>query len=523
MLSALFQGLAATFGLGITAIFVGIQLLNEKYSYKSIGYLPRSVWDLKFYMIIYSIAIIFPLVLLMSFDEYVINEVLYKFAISIEVSFVGFLITYTALKIHSLIKSLNPSNFFEIMMQEIKAKKSLTKNDLDTLFDMLLEIVQKAIRNNDELLAIEGIRRTIDVYKYYLQTVKIVGDYDKYFYTEHDLAIQLYKYLQTSKMTGNQDIILEILKTSLNFFSDFSIIKKRFGGPFLYVYDEISELVISDIINSSIEMYLKKDYPMIFIVLSDIEKTVEKLTEKISKNPPPNSEPWDFSVDLLNYLIKPISAALNNLGNNISVEKSRKMDHLILNILLTLQKIGKTIVKVENVSFYLSGLNDSIFEFTKSICKLDDFGFSDDAFTDNLNEYFKAIGKNVYFPTYIEKIFIYISEIVELSLSHKKWYPSYKITVDLLMNLGGFKNPKCKKYAIDAIIRIFYSIQKVYSKNDKVFVDFICFLNEALQKAPELKTILYVSANDVLSTEVKDILFENLEECQDVQKDKNKD
>ena len=52
LLSSIFQGLAAIFALGMTGMIVGVQILNNKYSYRGVKYLPQKRLE---YIPIYSV------------------------------------------------------------------------------------------------------------------------------------------------------------------------------------------------------------------------------------------------------------------------------------------------------------------------------------------------------------------------------------------------------------------------------------------------------------------------------------
>ncbi|AGB05281.1 hypothetical protein AciM339_1428 [Aciduliprofundum sp. MAR08-339] len=236
LLSAIFQGTAAMFGLGITGLVVGMQFLDKKYSYKSWKFLPKRNWDLEGYILAYVIALgisLNSLVLLYGIK----NWIAYKIAISLEISLVITLGLYTGSRIYNILKSLDPEYFFKILNSEISERRMKNPKYIEEnykwIYSAFYETISKAINNRDEVVADEGIKTLYYVFSQYVTSFPEEpsgnSEVKERIYGEFLSQIEIYVYL--SNKNRLHKVLLSLIEVLLKIdFSLFSLNKNKFSS-----------------------------------------------------------------------------------------------------------------------------------------------------------------------------------------------------------------------------------------------------------------------------------------------------
>lgn len=169
LLSSIFQGLSAIFALGITGLLVGLQILNNRYSYRIVKYLPKNAWNLLFYIMWYALALISILILLNALNEEIIHLPWYGIIVSLLIALTGALIVYTGSKIWNIVALLDPEIFFDAIYLEIMRRNGI-ENRLyiyqhqDDIFEMFSEIILKSLNMRQENTAQEGIKKLTNIF-----------------------------------------------------------------------------------------------------------------------------------------------------------------------------------------------------------------------------------------------------------------------------------------------------------------------------------------------------------------------
>ena len=214
LLSSIFQGLAAIFALGMTGMIVGVQILNNKYSYRGIKYLPKSAWNIFRYTAVYVLSLVMTLIFLYYLNEDTLSQ--YYLISYIEIALSGTLIFYTGIKIWNMIILLDPTLFFkaiynEIMERKMKDKNYINQNHLD-IMEMFSEIILKSLETQQELIAAEGIKTLTYTFLDEIAISTNEGNKKCYFmdiYTKYSQQVELFTKVAVEK--GELNVLNELV------------------------------------------------------------------------------------------------------------------------------------------------------------------------------------------------------------------------------------------------------------------------------------------------------------------------
>ena len=322
LLSAAFQGLAAIYALVLTMVFVGIQLLTNKYSYRAINTILKG-WSLTTIIVSYLLGLS---ILLYYLNNVPVSGMEMKSAMVVAI----LLILFSGMFIYYIFHSLKPKNILNLLEKEINEEK---EEDLSESFQIFSDIVSKAIAEYDTETAKEGIKRIT-----YLYIEKNARKEDEK--TAEEFYRHLKTYLVLSRKAGNDWVTMGIVTNICTVLLYGHRVGKNTNIPTYFsslLSDTIKEYkeettvlfllkIISNASQAAREIKREVQEPSFYL-----EEIIRQLTEALDLFSQEKSEEYRKKVEF-------VEANLYSIARDYAVEDSKTFTHYIYDIVLSLEK-----------------------------------------------------------------------------------------------------------------------------------------------------------------------------------------
>ena len=438
LLSSIFQGMAAVFALGITGLLVGLQLLNNKYSYRGIKYLPKSAWNLVSYIMIYALILTSTLILLYDLNKQIVNFPPYGIIICFEIALASALIVYTGNKLSNIVTLLDPKVFFKVIYNEITTNQD---KDYDDILEMFSEIILKALDTYQESTASEGFKTLTYVFLKEITKVPRKEESVLYWkiYSKYRSQIELYAKIarEKSEVIVTREIVKELciiavtsFKNRANKYNNRQIIDMIDWG-----FDYLFNLKYSSLDEN-------KGFRYNYFITESSLSILQAISFIIRKMP--NNK--DYSVDWGEILIEKLG---KNLLRFIEDEKVYEQKFMYVEMLVyDLQSIFEEILKnddlltnrYDDVRSLLNILFEYIGKYIIFLCSTKNYYNNGKGIINNLLNIIDNINSKNKIIAERNRQLIFKREIIKLSL-----------LIDIISDLPEVSD--CLSYGIEKIIR----------------------------------------------------------------------